>query len=204
MFPTHVETDRLHLRRFDEHVDLPEAYDYFGRDETVEREMRHLTQEPDDTPKETFDRLAEAREEWEDAEGALYAIVPKESEDGAGELAGDAVLIPQWDKRSAYFGVRLREQFWGRGYSGERAAAFMWLTFERLDLEVASPGHVPDNDNSRRAIEKYVDRFGGGKDGVLRNWVPHGDEVRDLVVYSVTREQYERNRPEDLGVTVRE
>ena len=66
------------------------------------------------------------------------------------------------------------------------------------------PGHVPDNDNSRRAIEKYVDRFGGGKDGVLRNWVPHGDEVRDLVVYSVTREQYERNRPDDLGVTVRD
>lgn len=202
MFPAHVETERLDLRRFDDHVDLWTAYEYFGRDETIEAEMRHLTQEPDDTPKETFDRLAEASEEWTDAESALYAIFPKADERGGGELAGDAAFLPQWDKRSATFGVRLRKPYWGRGYSGERAAALMVVAFEHLDLEVITAGHFPENERGKRAIESYVDRFGGQKDGVMRNWVSDGTEVHDLHLYSVTREQFGDNRPDELDVVV--
>jgi len=94
----------------------------------------------------------------------------------------------------------LRKPFWGRGYSGERAMALMKLAFDRLDLEIFSPAHFDGNENSRRAIEKYVDRVGGRYEGVLRNWVPDGDEVHDLRRYSVSQEEWQANRPEDLAV----
>lgn len=202
MFPEHVETERLHLRRFDAAVDLWEAYDFFDRGRVSEEAFEHLNFEPHDTPKETFDRMREGRDKWEDAEAATYAIYPTDEEDGGGELAGRTSLTPQWEKRSAYFGIRLRKSYWGRGYSGERAAALAKVAFDRLDLEVVSAGHVPGNDRSRRAIEKYVDRFGGGKDGVLRNWLVDDGDVRDLHVYTITREQFERTRPDDLGVEI--
>lgn len=200
MFPEHVETDRLHLRRFDAEVDLWDAYDFFARGEVAEEAFEHLGHDPHDTPKGTFDYVQNVREKWEEAKAATYAIVPKANEDGGGELAGNATLQPQWEKRSAYYSIRLRKPYWGRGYSGERATSFTVIAFDRLDLEVVSTGHVPGNDRSRRAIEKYVDRFGGDKDGVLRNWVVGPDEVRDLHVYTITREQFERNRPADLGI----
>lgn len=76
---------------------------------------------------------------------------------------------------------------WGNGYSGERAAALAALAFDHLDLASLRVGHDPDNDQSRRAVEKYVDRFGGRKDGTVRNEVPFPDgPVRDEVRYSVS------------------
>ena len=202
MFPPVVETDRLRLERFDEAVEIDEAYEYFGRDETVEEELRYLTQTPDDTPKETFDRLREAREEWDEAESALYAVFPKEGEDGAGELAGDAKLSMDWGRGGAVLGVRFRKRFWGRGYSGERAAAMLTVTFDHLDLDIVWAGAAAGNDNSRRAIEKYVDRFGGRYDGQIRHWVPLDEEVADIHSYSITREEFEANRETASEVTI--
>ncbi|WP_435181520.1 GNAT family N-acetyltransferase [Halorussus sp. AFM4] len=126
------------------------------------------------------------------------------SPDGAGEtgvrvdevdgeasgLAGTTSLDFDWERRSAELGIWLRKAFWGRGYSGERAAALLELAFDRLDLELVGASHRVGNDRSRRAIEKYVDRFGGQHDGVLRNFAPTDDGVADLHRYTVTRAQY--------------
>jgi hypothetical protein len=51
--------------------------------------------------------------------------------------------------------------------------------------------HQPGNEQSQRAVEKYVEAHGGQYDGLLRNWVVKDDEIRDLRRYTVTREQYE-------------
>lgn len=204
MFPAHVETERLHLRRFDEAVDLETAHEHFRRDPTVEEEMRYITHEPHDTLKETYDLLGEIEDDWEAAERATYALVPKAGEAGAGELAGDAVLMPQWDRRAAYFGVRIRKSFWGRGYSGERAAAMLAVTFDHLDLELASAACHPDNEQSERAIETYVERFGGRYEGRLRNWVALDDEVADMQRYSISRAEYAENREAASDVVVHE
>jgi RimJ/RimL family protein N-acetyltransferase len=212
MFPAHVETERLHLRRFDEVVDLQTAHEHFGRDPTVEEELRYITHDPHDTLKETHDEFAEMADDWADGERAAYAILPKEGEaapgagdvpqTAAGPLAGDAVLMPQWDRRAAYFGVRIRKPYWGRGYSGERAAALLALTFDHLDLELTSAACHPENEQSERAIEKYVERFGGTYEGRLRNWVPMDGEVADMKRYSVSRAEYEEHREQAAGVTV--
>ncbi|HKL28168.1 MAG TPA: GNAT family protein [Natrialbaceae archaeon] len=201
LFPETIETDRLRLRKLDrETVDTLDLYEITGRSETIDEETRYLTMEPHDTPKDARDMIAGAAEQWADAESAIYAIRAQEGEDGAGQLAGTTNLAILWDRREARPGIMLRKPFWGRGYSGERAMALMKLAFDRLDLEIFSPAHFDGNENSRRAIEKYVDRVGGRYEGVLRNWVPDGDEVHDLHRYSVSQEEWQANRPEDLAV----
>lgn len=57
------------------------------------------------------------------------------------------------------------ETLLGRGYSGERAGALLELAFDRLDLATVAVSHLPDNENSKRAVEKYVERFGGRYEG---------------------------------------
>ncbi|WP_327052613.1 GNAT family N-acetyltransferase [Halomicrococcus gelatinilyticus] len=196
MFPERIETDRLVLEALThETVDL---FEFYGHCSTgaphIDEVTEHLTWDPHRTPKETKD-FVEAREQARaDAEGSEYVIRPKDGEDGAGEIAGMTGIDVDWDRRTATFGTWLRKRFWGRGYSGERAAALMDVAFDRLDLEVVVVDHFAGNEKSRRAIEKYVERFGGDHDGLLRNWYPAGDEVRDVHRYSITREQWRANR----------
>jgi RimJ/RimL family protein N-acetyltransferase len=191
----------LRLRKLDrDTVGTLDLYEVMGRSETIGAETRYLTMEPHDTPKETRDMIAGAEEQWEDGESAVYAVYPRAGEDGAGRIAGTTNLAILWDRREARPGIMLRKPFWGRGYSGERAMALMRLAFERLDLEIFSPAHFDGNENSRRAIETYVDRVGGRYEGVLRNWVPDGDEIHDLHRYTVSREEWQANRPDDLAV----
>jgi ribosomal-protein-alanine N-acetyltransferase len=154
-------------------------------------------------PKETFDYVDHKEQEWDDGEVAAWVVRPRAGEDGAGEIAGQTGLRPEWDRRVAGFSVWLRPRFWGRDYSVERAAALLHVAFAVLDLDLVAVNHVVDNERSRRAIEKYVDRFGGRREGTLRNFVPFEDGPRDAVRYSISREEYEASRPHDVEVSVR-
>lgn len=192
MFPERIETERLVLEAFTpENVDALEVYQYTShRNPHVEEITDHLSWEPHRTPKETLDFLrsqAEARREGEDA---TYVLRPKQGEPEAGEFAGMTGLHPDWERRTATFGMWLRKPFWGRGYSGERAAALVELAFERLDLELVAVSHHAGNEKSRRAIEKYVERFGGRHEGLLRNGATGADGPVDVHRYTVTREEW--------------
>ena len=128
-------------------------------------------------------------------EGTDYVIRPKEGEEGAGEIAGFGGLTLDWDTDSAELGTWLRKPFWGRGYSGERALALAELAFEQLDLELVTVTHDVDNEQSARAIEKYIERMGGRREGTLRNFHA-GDPPVDVVRYSVTQSEYRDADPE--------
>lgn len=117
-------------------------------------------------------------------------IRPKESVDGAGAIAGTTGLYPDWEKRSATLGIVLDRRFWGRGYSGERADAILSVAFDRLDLELVVAAHVEGNEKSRRAIKKYVERYDGQYEGLLRNWHLQADTVADVHRYTISRDEY--------------
>lgn len=205
MFPDVIETDRLRLRRFDrETVDALDFYEYAAKTDSIEEETRYVTWEPHATPKESWDFLREMEAAWDDAENATYAVFPKEGEERAGEFAGNTGLGVDWDKRKATLGVWLRKPFWGRGYSGERAGALLQLAFDRLDLDLVDVGHDPDNEQSRRAIEKYVERYGGRRDGVLRNWhcSVDGDPI-DIVHYSISQAEWREAVGDEREATFR-
>ncbi|MFC4451747.1 GNAT family N-acetyltransferase [Halorussus aquaticus] len=194
MFPDEIETARLRLVRLcRENVSTTELYRHMRAGAPHMSEVSEYAMwDPHETPKDTDDFLSDTERQWDDYEQATYAIFlhPEESSDDDERLAGTTNLHFDWERRSAELGIWLRKPFWGRGYSGERAAAMLELAFDRLDLELVGASHQDGNVNSRRAIEKYVERFGGQYDGVLRNFVPQGGEVRDLHRYTVSQEQY--------------
>jgi len=65
----------------------------------------------------------------------------------------------------------------------------MELAFERLNLGVVTASHADDNERSRRAIEKYIDEYGGQHDGINRS-APKEGEIETYHQYSVTKTEY--------------
>jgi RimJ/RimL family protein N-acetyltransferase len=192
LFPDEIRTERLRLvRESVAECDLRERYESLSTAAVDEDELAYV-------PLEAFAHLQEAREFVAQREGRMqsgdagtYVVRPREGEDGAGEPAGEAELFAIWNEQTAFMTFGLRKRFWGRGYSAERAGALLHLAFERLNLELVSVTHLIGNENSRRAIEKYVDRFGGEHVGRFRNQHVVDGEPSDLVRYEIPRTEYE-------------
>ncbi|GAA0252919.1 GNAT family N-acetyltransferase [Haladaptatus pallidirubidus] len=191
MFPERLETDRLNLERIShDSVDVFVLHELYSDGDDTEEMFEYWDSAPHETMKETYDYVDKAERLWDDVEGAKYVIRPKDEEDGAGDIAGTTGLYPDWEKRFANLGIFLDKQFWGRGYSGERADALFSVAFDQLDLELIVAAHIDGNEKSRRAISKYVERYGGQYEGLLRNWLPLSDTVADVHRYTISREEY--------------
>lgn len=194
MFPERIETERLVLEQLcRQNVTTTELYNLFSANDGGERIFEHIPEEPYRTVKDADDRIRGAEERWKNREAAEYAVRPRDSEEGAGRLAGTANLSCKWDRRTGQLGILLGREFWGRGYSSERAEALLALGFDQLDLELVSAAYREGNENSKHAIEKYVETYGGQYDGVLRNWLPIDDEVADIHRYTITQKQYRKS-----------
>lgn len=195
LFPREMESERLYYESLHpDDVDPFELYEHVRSGApNIEEITEYVRWEPYDHPKDAFDWVETCGDQFDAGEVATYVLRPKSGEH-AGELAGLAGLDPDWDRRIATMGTWLRKPFWGRGYSGERAARLFELAFDRLDLDVVAVTHDPGNENSGRAIRRYIDRFGGRKEGRIRNDIIIDGEPRDVVRYSVAFEEWEENR----------
>ncbi|MFC4357161.1 GNAT family N-acetyltransferase [Halobium salinum] len=204
LLPSHVETERLRLTpRTPAHVDTGALYRICSS-EGMEEVTKWMPWSAHETPNETHEFLEDGREAWDEATSAAYVVRPGPEEDGAGEIAGAADLHLDWERRVGTLGLWLRRRFWGRGYSGERAAAMVELAFDRLGLEVVRVSHDPRNGNSRRAIERYVDRLGGRRDGTFRRIHPDPDETAvDQTYYSIDRDDWRDAVGDERVATVR-
>jgi ribosomal-protein-alanine N-acetyltransferase len=174
-------------------ADLGERYASMSTDAVDDDELAYVPIEPFEHLQEAREYVAQREDRMASGDAGTYVVRPRECEEGAGEPAGEAELFAIWDERTAFMTFGLRKRFWGRGYSGERAAALLRLAFERLDLDLVSVTHLVGNENSRRAIAKYVDRFGGERVGRFRNQHVIDGEPRDLLRYEISREDYERS-----------
>jgi len=192
IFPDRIETERLVLTPLTpEDVDALDLYEHVRVGAPAIGDVtEHLPWDPHRTPEETAEFIERSGERRSEREGAEYVVRPREGEDGAGEIAGCTGLDVDWDRERAELGLWLRKRFWGRGYSAERAVALAEVAFDRLDLGVLAVSHAVGNENSRRAIETYVDRLGGSREGRIHNGVVVDDEPVDTIRYSVTAEAW--------------
>lgn len=193
LFPERIETERLHLERLaQDTVDVFEYHDLCSGERTdIEAITRYLPWDPHESVKETSDYLDSLEAQWTDGKRAEYVIRPKAGEDGAGEIAGAGGLLVDWETMTGKPAIWLRKRFWGRGYSGERAAAMIELAFERLGLELVAVPVQDGNERSRAAVERYVNAHGGQYDGLVRNSTRRPDgEIIDHHRYTITQEQY--------------
>ena len=194
LFPERIETERLVLEPLTtETVDTLEFYEYVRVGAPhIEEVTEYLTWNSHETPRETREFIETVTEEREAGEGVTYVIRPREDEDGAGEFAGVTGFGVDWETRTATLGTWLRKRFWGRGYSGERAAALIEVAFERLELEAVVVTVEPDNEKSMTAVSRYVEAHGGRREGLLRNY--HADQDGtpvDVHRFTVTQAEYE-------------
>lgn len=204
MFPQRIETDRLVLERLDESVELFEFYRICSSDPGIDDVTRYMPWTPHRNLYETRQFLGGVRENWTKGTEASYAIrVPASERDldrqtdersETGAFAGVGSIEIDWSRQLGSLGTWLRKPYWGRGYSGERADALIELAFDRLDLEIVTVTHHVDNEKSRCAIEKYVERNGGRREGTLRNWLPYDDHVADEVRYTISYEEWAEAR----------
>lgn len=190
--PATFETERLRFEpRSPDYVDVLSCYGICSSDPGIEAVTEYLPWDPHEHPKETHDFLERGVEARREGRAVSYALRPRGSEEGVGELAGFCGLHLDWERDTATLGLWLRRRFWGRGYSGERATALIEIAFDRLDIGLVTVEHGAGNEKSERAIGRYVDRLGGRREGTLRGWAPMGGgHVDDSVRYTIAREEW--------------
>ncbi|MFP9190402.1 GNAT family N-acetyltransferase [Natrialbaceae archaeon A-CW1-1] len=190
LFPERIETDRLVFEpMIPETVDPFECYVLVTREDWQGAATEHM-------PWFRFDRLdrvtaflEKCERQWADREIARYLMRSK-AEDGA--LVGITGYRPEWNERRAVSEIVLAESYWGREYGLERASVFIELTFESYDLEAYYTTCAAGNDPSRRMIEKYIEKYGGRHEGLLRQHSPRPNgEVTDQHRFTILREEYE-------------
>jgi ribosomal-protein-alanine N-acetyltransferase len=110
-----------------------------------------------------------------------------------------AVLEVSKRDRRAVVGIWLGQAYWGTGASAESEALLAHFVFEQLRMERLGAWVDVRNPRSQRAFE----RIGYVREGTLRAFHRHGDERRDLVAYSLLREEWQQSELAAVDVQVR-
>jgi len=100
--------------------------------------------------------------------------------------------------RRATVGSWMGRDSWGSGANSEAKALISALAFRRLGAERLTAWANTRNGRSQRALE----RVGFRREGVLRAWHRHGDEMHDVVVFALVRDVWERSPLAQVPVTV--
>ncbi|MBA3748400.1 MAG: GNAT family N-acetyltransferase [Solirubrobacterales bacterium] len=100
--------------------------------------------------------------------------------------------------RRATIGTWLGRAWWGTGANREVKALMCHLGFELLGLERIGSYTNVAHERSQRALQ----RLGFEREGVLRAFHRHGDEVLDVVVFGLLRSDWERGPLREVAVAV--
>lgn len=126
-----------------------------------------------------IDSLAAKREK-----GELLDFVVVHAEDGVIGVTGLSELSPR--NRHATVGTWFGRRWWGRGVNAESKALIAALAFERLGMERLTAWANARNGRSQAALE----RVGFRREGVLRSWHRHADQMHDVVVFRMLKAEF--------------
>ena len=100
--------------------------------------------------------------------------------------------------RRCVVGTWLGQAYWGTGANAESKALVAALAFGRLNMERLGAWADVRNPRSQRALE----RRGFVREGTLRAFHRHGDERRDVVSYSLLRDEWQQSALAGVDVAV--
>ncbi|MFC7070706.1 GNAT family N-acetyltransferase [Halobaculum lipolyticum] len=149
----------------------------------------------------TRDELAEAFEERDDTfllvcvdggeAGPNPEVVDGTGAPGTGETRPiGAVRVESTDRTRPELSYWLAPEVHGQGYGTESVALAVADTFRSRAVPAVAAGVYADNDASRRLVES----LGFSEEGRLRRHSFADGAYRDLVTYSLLREEWEENR----------
>ena len=118
---------------------------------------------------------------------------------GAGPIGVTGITEYSARDRRAVVGTWIGRAHWGTGANDESKALVARLAFGPLGLERLGAYTDVENTRSQAALA----RLGFVREGVLRRWHRHGELVRDVVLYSWLKEEWERSSLAKLPVSVR-
>jgi [ribosomal protein S5]-alanine N-acetyltransferase len=101
--------------------------------------------------------------------------------------------------RRAVVGTWLGRRHWGTGANREAKALVARLAFDTLGLERLGAYADLENPRSQAALT----RIGFVREGLLRRWHRHRDQVHDVILYSWLKEEWERSPLAAVEVKVR-
>jgi [ribosomal protein S5]-alanine N-acetyltransferase len=133
-------------------------------------------------PQAYIGQLAAKRER-----GELLDFVIDHREHGPIGVTGLSELSRR--NRHATVGSWFGRDHWGSGANRESKALIGALAFEQLGLDRLTAWANTRNGRSQTALE----RAGFRREGVLRHWHRHGDQLHDVVVFGLTRADWERS-----------
>ena len=137
------ETERLILRKFnDGDVDAVSAM-------RSDAELMRFIREPQNR-QETVSWLKLVSSHWKDEKIGFCAVVEKASN----QVIGWCGLWRLKETGETEVGYAVAKDFWGKGYAGEAAEAFLVYGFDILNLEKIVAVARPENTASRRVMEK--------------------------------------------------
>ena len=131
------------------------------------------------------------------AEGVALELAVVDPDDWVIGITG--VLEVSKRDRRAVVGTWLGQAYWGTGANAESKALVARLVFEELRMERLGAWADVRNPRSQRALE----RIGFVREGTLRAFHRHGDERRDVISYSLLREEWLQSELAAVAAMVR-
>jgi len=98
----------------------------------------------------------------------------------------------------ATVGTWFGRDWWGRGVNTESKALIAALAFDRLGLERLTAWANVRNGRSQLALE----RAGFAREGVLRGWHRHDDQLHDVVVFRMLRAEFAASALREVPVEI--
>jgi ribosomal-protein-alanine N-acetyltransferase len=121
------------------------------------------------------------------AEGIALELAIADPEDWVIGITG-VFEVSKRDRRCVV-GTWLGQAYWGTGANAESKALIARLAFDSLAMERLGAWADVRNPRSQRALE----RLGFVREGTLRAFHRHGDERRDVVSFSLLREEWQQS-----------
>ncbi len=115
-----------------------------------------------------------------------FGIRPKPDNEFIGGIG--LTIVPEFER--AEIGYWVAEPFWGKGYATEATKAIINFGFSDLGLNKLTSSHLAKNPASGKVLTKS----GLMKEGVLKEHLVKNSEYHDLVVFGLTKKEFEKNR----------
>ena len=143
-----------------------------------DQEVMRFIREPQNR-NETVNWLKLVSSRWEDEKIGFCAVVEKTTN----KIVGWCGLWRLKETGETEVGYAIAKEFWGNGFAAEAARRFLQYGFEELNLKKVVAVAMPENNASRRVMEKLGMKF-------VKIGVFYGN---NLVQYAIKRENYYSN-----------
>ena len=174
-----IETERLFLREWQKN-DVRDLFDIMKNPSVINGGWKPHSSI--NTSVRILNEYIESNERW--------AVELKDT----GKVIGSIRVYPD-NNRGKFFAKTinyvLSEDYWGNGYMTEAVKRIIEYLFEKLDIDLISAFHYPDNDKSKKVLERCGFQY---EITIEQGSTRYDGQVFDSVCYSILKSDYFQNK----------